>query len=287
MAATATDDAIYGYMPPEGTTRDASTVHASEGSVRAARTQASVKRAIDIAVSVIVLLMTIPIFLVVALAIVIESPGPIFYRAERVGHGGRLLRMFKFRKMLPDAGGLRLTTGDDPRLTRVGAILTRTKLDELPQFLNVLRGEMSLVGPRPEDPGFVARRIDEYGEILTVRPGITGLSQIAFAEESRILCSENPLEHYLERIFPQKVAIDRRYATRATLAMDLRILFWTSVTVFLRRPVAVHRGSGAMSLRRRKQEAVQVASIPAGWPSMSPNEAPAVTQAVAAPQSAG
>jgi lipopolysaccharide/colanic/teichoic acid biosynthesis glycosyltransferase len=258
----------------------AGTVAASADSrrhTRVLRLRPMIKRTIDITVATAVLLLTLPIFLVVAVAIVVESPGPVFYRAERVGRGRCLMRMFKFRKMLSDAGGLRLTTGNDPRLTRVGAILTRSKLDELPQFLNVLRGEMSLVGPRPEDPGFVERRADDYDEILTVRPGITGPSQIAFADESRILSEENPLEQYLERIFPQKIAIDRAYARHASLLTDLRILYWTAVAVMLRLPVAVHRESGAMNLRRRKSWARARVSAAPAWlepqTAMASNEA--------------
>jgi lipopolysaccharide/colanic/teichoic acid biosynthesis glycosyltransferase len=163
------------------------------------------------------------------------------------------MRMLKFRKMKLDAGELKLTLGRDRRLTRVGAVLARTKLDELPQFINVLRGEMSLIGPRPEDPGFVAERRTDYDEILRVRPGITGLSQIAFADESRILSDTDPVGHYLGRIFPQKCALDRLYVRSAGLAIDLRILAWTAVAVVLRREVAVHRHTGRMSLRSRRR----------------------------------
>ena len=215
----------------------------------------AIKRTIDIVVAAVVLLISVPVFLIVAVAVVAESPGPVFYRADRVGRGGRRMRMFKFRKMAADAGGPRLTTGDDPRLTRVGAALTRSKLDELPQLINVLRGEMSLVGPRPEDPCFVARRPQDYEGILAVRPGITGLSQIAFADESRILTCDDPVARYLERIFPQKIAIDRAYAERLSIRRDLRILFWTAVTVVLRRPVAVNRETGSMGVRRRPEVA--------------------------------
>jgi lipopolysaccharide/colanic/teichoic acid biosynthesis glycosyltransferase len=269
-------------------------VRAAELDAQGARETAAlgkVKRITDIAVAALVLLLTLPIFLVIAFAIVIESRGPVFYRADRVGRGGARMRMFKFRKMLPDAGGLPLTTGRDPRLTRVGAFLTRSKLDELPQFLNVLRGEMSLVGPRPEDPAFVMRRADDYEEILTVRPGITGLSQIAFADESRILSTDDPLEHYLQRIFPQKIAIDRHYARRATLAMDLRILCWTTVAVVMRRPVAVHRDTGAMRLRRRPAPHPAHAPVTPAWlelrPALSSSESGGVSQTAQVSQHAG
>jgi lipopolysaccharide/colanic/teichoic acid biosynthesis glycosyltransferase len=212
---------------------------------------AALKRVLDVVVAVVVLMLTLPLLALAALAIVIESPGPVFYRSHRVGRRGRLLRMLKFRKMRRHASGLKLTMGDDPRLTRVGRVLTRTKLDELPQFWHVLRGEMSLIGPRPEDPGFVACRANEYDEILSVRPGITGFSQLAFAQESRILAPEDPVTHYVERILPQKCALDRLYVRDATFRTDLRILLWTLLAVVMRLPVAVDRASGATTLRRR------------------------------------
>jgi lipopolysaccharide/colanic/teichoic acid biosynthesis glycosyltransferase len=159
--------------------------------------------------------------------------------------------MLKFRKMHHNASGAPLTMSGDARFTRIGRLLARTKIDELPQLWHVLRGEMSLIGPRPEDPGFVAERPDDYDEILQVRPGITGLSQIAFAEESEILCKVDPLEHYRSAIFPQKIRLDRMYAACPSVRMDLKILFWTAAAVLLRRQVAVHRETGRMNLRRR------------------------------------
>jgi len=213
--------------------------------------QTGAKRALDIAVSATMLLLALPLIALVALLVRLESPGPIFYRGRRVGRGGRDLRMLKFRKMHHNATGAPLTSSEDDRFTRVGRMLARTKIDELPQLWHVLNGEMSLIGPRPEDPDFVAERFDDYEEILRVRPGITGLSQIAFAEESAILCKVDPVSHYRSRIFPQKIALDRLYAERPTLQMDLSILFWTSAAVLLRRQVAVHRQSGRMNLRRR------------------------------------
>ena len=214
-------------------------------------THAGLKRLFDIAVSATILLLTLPIILVVALAVRVESPGPVFYRARRVGRGGRPLRMLKFRKMHHNATGAPLTMSEDERFTRIGRVLAKTKLDELPQLWHVLNGEMSLIGPRPEDPNFVAERFDDYADILRVRPGVTGLSQIAFAEESAILSKDDPLEHYRTRIFPQKIRLDRMYAARPTVRGDLSILFWTCAAVLLRRQVAVHRETGRMSLRRR------------------------------------
>jgi lipopolysaccharide/colanic/teichoic acid biosynthesis glycosyltransferase len=213
--------------------------------------QAVAKRGVDIVFATTVLLLMLPVIAMVALAIVLESRGPVFYRAERVGLNGRRLRMLKFRKMHHHASGLPLTRDDDERFTRIGRFLSLAKLDELPQLWNVLKGDMSLIGPRPEDPRFVAERPEDYDEILRVRPGVTGLSQIAFAEESAILCKQDPLTHYREAIFPQKIRLDRMYAARPTLAKDVQIIFWTVAAIMLRRQVAVHRDTGKMNLRRR------------------------------------
>lgn len=223
------------------------------------RFQKLLKRGLDIAVAAAVLLLSAPLMGVIALAIVLESRGSVFYAADRVGLGGRPLRMIKFRKMRNDAHGPRLTAAADPRFTRIGALLARTKIDELPQFINVLRGDMSLIGPRPEDAEFVAERRADYAEILTVRPGITGPSQIAFADESRILSADDPVGHYLAQVLPQKCALDQMYVRGAGLGTDLRIVFWTSAVVLGRRQVAVHRETGRMSLRRR-MPASEVAS---------------------------
>jgi lipopolysaccharide/colanic/teichoic acid biosynthesis glycosyltransferase len=134
----------------------------------------------------------------------------------------------------------------------MGRWLAKYKLDELPQLWHVVKGEMSLVGPRPEDPGFAERYADEYrGHILRVKPGMVGLSQLAFADETKVLDPAAPLTHYLEVLLPQKIALDRFYAANVSPWLDLKILYWTFVTVVLRRPVAVHRESGRMNLRRR------------------------------------
>ena len=147
----------------------------------------AVKRAIDVVVAAVALVVLSPLFVIIALLVVLDSPGPVLYRAERVGFRGRPLAMLKFRKMHRAARGASLTVAGDERLTRVGAWLARTKLDELPQLWHVLRGEMSLVGPRPESPSFVARFPAEYDVILRVRPGLTGYTQLAFAREASIL----------------------------------------------------------------------------------------------------
>ena len=203
------------------------------------------------------LLVLLPVFMVIALLVVLDSPGPVFYRAERTGFRGRPLRMLKFRKMRSDARGLALTLTGDERLTRLGTWLVRTKLDELPQLWHVLRGEMSLVGPRPESPCHVDRVRLDYQEILDVRPGLTGYSQLAFAEEGRILDRKDPQGHYCNALLPQKVALDRLYASRFGTRRDFKIMIATVATLVLRQPVAVNRSTGALSLRRRPVRSVE------------------------------
>jgi lipopolysaccharide/colanic/teichoic acid biosynthesis glycosyltransferase len=210
-----------------------------------------VKRLIDIVVSAVLLLILAPTFVVVALAVVLESRGAVFYRAARVGLSGRDLHVIKFRKMTSDAKGGPLTTSVDLRFTRIGAFLTATKLDELPQLWNVLRGHMSLVGPRPEDRQFVELHFADYQEIITARPGLTGLSQLAFASENTILDQNDPLGHYVARILPQKASMDRLYVRERTVWLDLRILLWTVLPVLFRIDVAVNRATGALTVRRR------------------------------------
>ena len=220
--------------------------------------RAALKRALDIVGATVALVVAAPLFALIALLVVIDSPGPVFFRCERVGHRGRPLRMLKFRKMHPNAAGGLLTVANDERLTRVGAWLVRLKLDELPQLWHVLRGDMSLVGPRPESPDYVLRFAAEYEQILRVRPGMTGFTQLAFACEGRILDPRDPGSHYVRALLPQKVRLDRLYATRPSLRRDAAIVLATLVTVALRVPIAVNRTTGALSLRLRVHAAGRV-----------------------------
>lgn len=213
--------------------------------------QRTLKRAFDVVVALVLFCVLLPLMAVIALAVVLDSPGPVLYRCERIGQRGRRFAVLKFRKMYDDDQGLPVSTASDPRYTRLGRWLARAKLDELPQLWNVLIGEMSLVGPRPEDPAFVAERRRDYETILAVKQGITGLSQLAFFDEAGILDPDDPITDYRARIWPQKIALDHMYVERATLAWDLRILYWTVASVLLRRPVAVHRSTGRIGLRRR------------------------------------
>jgi lipopolysaccharide/colanic/teichoic acid biosynthesis glycosyltransferase len=209
------------------------------------------KRIFDLVVAGAMLVLLAPVAALVAAAIWLDDRGPVFYRCRRIGERGEPLEMLKFRKMRQDADGPPLSSADDDRFTRVGRILAQSKLDELPQLWNVLRGEMSLVGPRPEDPAFVAMYPAEYERIARVRPGITGLCQLAFAKEAQIIGREDHVQVYTERLLPQKLAIDLLYAERRTFLFDLKIACWT-VAVLLRKDVAVDRRSGELTFRRRR-----------------------------------
>jgi lipopolysaccharide/colanic/teichoic acid biosynthesis glycosyltransferase len=209
------------------------------------------KRLLDLVLAGSVLIVAAPLFVLIAMAIRLDSRGPVFFRTQRVGRHGEVLRMLKFRKMRDGARGLGLTMAEDARFTRVGRFLASTKLDELPQLWHVVRGEMSLVGPRPESSEFVAYFDGQYEEILKARPGIVGLSQLAFAAESRILAADNPVDHYVGQILPQKVSLDLAYHRRWSVWLDLKIIWWSFVAVLFRRPVAVHRETTRMNVRRR------------------------------------
>jgi lipopolysaccharide/colanic/teichoic acid biosynthesis glycosyltransferase len=209
------------------------------------------KRLLDLVVATLLLVVFAPLMLLVATVIFLDGGRPVFYRCRRVGVDGQEFEMVKFRKMDPKAGGPALTSASDERLTRVGSFLARTKLDELPQLWNVFRGQMSLVGPRPEDPSFVGIDREGYSKILTVQQGITGLSQLAFAKESRLLEGDDRLERYVVNLLPQKMALDKLYVARRSQLMDLRILAWTMAAVLFGIDVAVDRRSGHLSVRRR------------------------------------
>jgi lipopolysaccharide/colanic/teichoic acid biosynthesis glycosyltransferase len=221
----------------------------------------ALKRVFDFAVAALLLALLLPLFLVVALAIVVDSRGAVFYRCRRVGQHGRELSMLKFRKMRQDADGRRLTVAADRRLTRVGRVLARTKLDELPQLWQVVKGEMSLVGPRPEDPYFVGLHEQAYRQILTVKPGMTGLTQLAFVDEAKVLGPGDPNAAYLGRLLPQKLALDCLYVDTRSVAVDARVLWWTFLAVVCRRPVAVHRADGRLSRRRRPRPTEPVEAV--------------------------
>lgn len=195
-------------------------------------TSAFVKRGLDICVSSLGLLLLAPVFAVVAALIKLDSPGSVFFRQERIGRGFRAFWIYKFRTMVAHApliGGT-VTTTRDPRITKLGAILRDTKLDELPQLINVLKGEMSLVGPRPEVQEYVDMFRAQYATVLSVRPGLTDLASLKYRHEAEILSTAtNPEEEYVRHILPDKLRLAEEYVRRSCLVLDLRLIFQTIV----------------------------------------------------------
>lgn len=193
------------------------------------------KRLFDLFGATLALMLLSPLLLAAALAIKLDSRGPVFYRQQRVGRHGVPFDIHKFRTMAHGAGGLPLTVGDDPRITRVGAFLRRTRIDELPQFIDVLQGHMSLVGPRPEVPRYVAHYPSALRErVLAVRPGITDPASLAYIDEGRLLAgAADPEREYVEVILPAKLQRAAEYAERASLATDVVVL-WRTLRQLLR-----------------------------------------------------
>lgn len=188
------------------------------------------KRMMDIAVSAVALCVLWPLYLIIALAIVIDDPGPVFYRQVRVGRGGKPFRIFKFRSMVVDADkkGLEITVGHDRRITRVGAFLRKTKLDELAQLINVLCGQMSFVGPRPEVPRYVELYTPYQRQVLLVRPGITDYASIAYRNENDLLdAAQDPERMYIEKIMPAKIELNMKYLREISPAADIRLILKT------------------------------------------------------------
>jgi lipopolysaccharide/colanic/teichoic acid biosynthesis glycosyltransferase len=186
------------------------------------------KRLVDFVVACVLLVILLPVYGVIAIAVRLDSPGPILHHARRVGLDRRPITVFKFRTMLRDAAlGSPITRAEDPRVTRLGRVLRRWKFDELPQIWNVVRGDMSLVGPRPEDPRLVQRYSAEQLGVLSVRPGMTGPSQLVFRNEEDLLDTEDPETVYVREVLPRKLQIDLEYARRHNLPDDMRILFRT------------------------------------------------------------
>jgi lipopolysaccharide/colanic/teichoic acid biosynthesis glycosyltransferase len=250
---------VAALAPAEPVLRPAPGLASSRLSTRQ-RLSGTAIRIFDVIVAASLLVVLVPLIVLAAIAVRAESTGPAFVRCDRVGYRGRPLRMLKFRKMRDGAQGLPLTTYGDDRFTRIGGLLSKLKIDEIPQLLHVLRGDMSLVGPRPEAAVFVRLYPEAYEEILSVPPGITGLSQLEFVDERRSLDPENPVELYVSRILPRKIDLDRMYADRRSLSLNLRILFWTAATPLVRGRV-VPRDAGKISLRRYRQDQLPQAVI--------------------------
>jgi lipopolysaccharide/colanic/teichoic acid biosynthesis glycosyltransferase len=194
------------------------------------------KRAFDFVVSFLVILIALPLWLAVAIAIKLNSPGPIFYRGQRFGKDGRIFSIYKFRTMVLNAPncGPGITRDNDPRITKVGRILRKFKIDEMPQLINVLKGEMSIMGPRPEDPKYVACYPKEYGQILKVRPGMASPAFIKYRHEEELLASagEDVEKVYLKKILPDKLCMDIEYVRNQSFISDLSIFASAALSLF-------------------------------------------------------
>ena len=194
------------------------------------------KRSLDISVSLAALILLMPLFFVCAAVIKLTSPGPTFYRARRVGEGGNIFLMHKFRSMVVNADqiGTDLTPQGDPRVTRFGQFLRKVKIDELPQIIDILKGNMSLVGPRPESPAYAKYYDEKQKRILDVRPGIVGPTQIIYRHEELILKDkEDPDAYYVQELMPRKLAVDMDYIKNRSFLLDVGILFRALLAVFM------------------------------------------------------
>lgn len=188
------------------------------------------KRIFDLFFSITGLVTLSPLFLLIAMLIKLDSEGPVFFKQERVGLGGRLFNIYKFRTMAANAEGRggQITVGQDSRITRIGRSLRRFNLDELPQLINVFKGEMSLVGPRPELPEYVELYSEEQKRVLSVKPGMTGYASIKFNKEAEILAeSFHPEDGYLRNIMPQKIILNLKYINDQSLLLDFKLILRT------------------------------------------------------------
>lgn len=195
------------------------------------------KRLFDIIASGLGLVALSPLFAVLAVWIKVDSKGPVFYRQMRVGRDNKDFRLYKFRSMRPDSDKLGLITvgGRDPRVTRSGYYIRKYKLDEFPQLINVLKGDMSLVGPRPEVRKYVDMYTTEQLRVLSVRPGITSLASIRYRNENDILATAtDPDKAYIEQVMPDKLAIDLEYVPLANLWTDIKLIFSTLKSILLK-----------------------------------------------------
>jgi lipopolysaccharide/colanic/teichoic acid biosynthesis glycosyltransferase len=188
------------------------------------------KRTFDVIVAALALLVLSPLMLAISLAIRWTSPGPVLFRQTRMGRGLKPFEILKFRTMVVDADklGLPLTAGGDPRITPLGRLLRKSKLDELPQLINVIKGDMSIVGPRPEVPKYVELFRQEFEQILTLRPGLTDLASIKYRDESALLAAAADPEHeYQTRVLPDKLELAKEYVERSSLWLDLWLILRT------------------------------------------------------------
>lgn len=192
------------------------------------------KRTFDILVSFVAIVILFPFFIVVSILIKVDSKGPVIFRQVRVGKNEKNFEILKFRTMVTDAEkiGKQITIGEDKRITKIGRFLRKYKLDEFPQLFNVLKGDMSFVGPRPEVPRYTSLYTDEQKEVFKVRPGITDYASIKYRNENEILGeSENPEETYINKIMNDKLKINLEYLKRRSIIEDIKIIFKTLVKI--------------------------------------------------------
>ncbi|UTW67310.1 sugar transferase [bacterium SCSIO 12643] len=192
-----------------------------------------IKRLFDIVSSLTVLLLLFPVTLMISILIVIDSKGGIFYMQKRVGKDGKEFGLYKFRTMRPDSDKVKITVGDrDPRVTNIGYYLRKYKLDELPQLINILVGEMSVIGPRPEVKQYVDLYTTEQLKVLSVKPGLSDLATLEYVNESEILAqSDNPEETYIHEIMPDKLALNLKYIENQSFLLDMKIIFKTLLRI--------------------------------------------------------
>jgi lipopolysaccharide/colanic/teichoic acid biosynthesis glycosyltransferase len=192
------------------------------------------KRTLDICISLLILALFLPFGLVLMVFISLESAGGVFYLQERVGQNGQLFKLIKFRSMRPNAdNGSQITIGNrDPRITRIGYFIRRFKIDEFPQFINVIKGDMSIVGPRPEVPHYVKLYTAEQKKVLAAKPGITDYASLAYFNENEILAkAADPQKAYLEQIMPAKIELNQRYLSDPSLFKDFKIIWLTTLKI--------------------------------------------------------
>lgn len=195
------------------------------------------KRCFDITASFFGILFLLIPFAAVAIAVKCSSRGPVFFRQVRVGKNGRKFRIYKFRTMVADAEkkGMQITVGGDSRVTGIGRVLRKTKVDELPQLFNVFAGQMSFVGPRPEVPHYVDMYSDYQKNVLRIKPGITELASIVYRDENDVLAkSEDPERTYIEEIMPEKIKLNMQYMQKMNVFYDIYLIFRTFAAVLKR-----------------------------------------------------
>ena len=191
-----------------------------------------IKRTFDIVMSLIGIIILSPIFIIVSILIKIDSPGNILFLQKRVGRYGKEFNIYKFRTMISDAEklGKQITVGEDSRITKIGAILRKFKIDELPQLFNVLNGDMSLVGPRPEVPKYVSLYTEKQKKVLSIRPGITDMASLRYRDENDILGKvDNPEEYYINVIMQDKLNLNLEYIEKSNIIFDISLILKTII----------------------------------------------------------